>query len=238
MTRRWFPSAATILALLAGGAPGLAQEAAETAERPGFERRYIDAGERRESVTLIRDWPELDRLVRWSHGLQTAVESASDSLPELLVEEFRARLDSLEAAPLPPFVAAREDSVRAAVAAIRADLDGAEAALAAPALSVSPAFGAVPNARERQRTLVTGGTAVTVPAGVAVGSRDTLPAADVTPGAGGSFLDRMADALTDLDRLVHITRGAGAEEPESASADPAPPEPAPSGRTEPRPPGR
>ncbi len=236
MTRRWFPSAATILALLAGGAPGLAQEVAETAERPAFERRYIDAGERRRSATLLRDWPELDRLIRWSHGLQDAVESASDSLPEILVDEFRARLDSLEAAPLPPFVAAREDSVRAVVAEIRADLDGAEAALAAPALSVSPAFGAVPNARERQRTLVTGGTAVTVPAGVAVGSRDTLPAADVTPGAGGSFLDRMADALTDLDRLVHITRGAGADEP--ASADRAPPAPAPSARTEPRPPGR
>lgn len=233
MTRRWFPPLTTFL--VAGLLPAVvaAQEDTPAPERAPFERRYIDASERRSNPVLLRDWPELERLVRWSHALQTAVAADDDSVPGRQIEDFRARLDSLEAAPRPAFLAGAEDSLRATLASIRADLDGAEAVLARPTLTVSPAFGAGANAPERQRTLVTGGTAVTVPAGVAVGQRDSLPAADLTAAADGSYLDRMADALSGLDRLVHHVRGARRE---PASGPPEPPAPAPSGRTEPRPP--
>lgn len=233
MTRRWFPPVTMFLVLGFLPTAVAAQEDTPAPERAAFERRYIDAADRRSHPVLLRDWPELERLVRWSHDLQTAVAAEDDSVPGRQIEEFRARLDSLEAAPRPDFLAGAEDSVRATLQAIRVDLDGAEAALARPTMTVSPAFGAGANAPERQRTLVTGGTAVTVPAGVAVGERDSLPAADLTAAAGGSYLDRMADVLSGLDRLVHHVRGVRRE---LASEPPVPPAPAPSGRTEPRPP--
>lgn len=208
MTRRWFPPT-LILAALAASGPATAQEDPPPEAPPAFERRYIDAGERRSNPVLLVDWPELSRLVDWSHGIEAAVTGEGDTLASELVDAFRARIDSLEAAPLPAFLTESEDSIRVAFDEIRIRLDAADAALAAPSTRISFMGGAGRNVPERQRTLVTGETAVTVPAGVAVGEIDSLPTAEVGPAPAGSFLDHLSGALAGVDRLVHLTRGAG-----------------------------
>src|SRR5688500_4458406 len=168
MGRPVFPLLA-ILTLL--GVPAAVSGQEDPPAEP-FERRYIDAESRRSDAPLLLDWPELNRLVRWSRAVESAVAAPDSGLPGELLAAFRTRVDSLAAAPLPGFLAARRDSVRATIDALRADLDAAEAALKAPPAEVRPTGGEADNAPSRQRTLVTGGTAVTVPAGVAVGGRD------------------------------------------------------------------
>jgi hypothetical protein len=213
MTRRWFPAPLILSALAA--APAAAQDDPAVEEAPRtFERRYIDAADRRSNPVLLVDWPELSRLVDWSHGIEAAAAGESDTLASELVGDFRARIDSLEAAPLPAFLEPSADSLRAAFEEIRVRLDAADAALAAPATRVSFMGGAGRNVPERQRTLVTGETAVTVPAGVAVGETDSLPAAEVGPAPAGSFLDHLSAALAGVDRLVHLTRAVGRAEEE------------------------
>ncbi|HUP18793.1 MAG TPA: hypothetical protein VM778_02445 [Gemmatimonadota bacterium] len=236
MMRIWFPS--TLFLAAVAVAPAAGQEAPPQEEAPRtFERRYVDAGDRRSNPVLLRDWPELSRLVAWSHGIEAAVAGESETLASELVGAFRARIDSLEAAPLPPFMAESADSIRAAFDEIRIRLDAADAALAAPSTRISFMGGAARNAPERQRTLVTGETAVTVPAGVAVGETDSLPAAEVGPAPAGSFLDHLSGALAGIDRLVHLTRGARRTEGGESSGPPGGSGSAPSTGTAPRPPG-
>lgn len=226
MTSRMFPPTALAAAILVA-APALAQtgEPAEGDEAPRatFERRYIDASARRGDQVLLRDWPELDRLVRWAHRVESAVVSADSTLSGELIESFRARVDTLAATPPPEFLAARADSVKSVIAAIRADLERADEAFEARPREVRPTGRGMPNVPERQRTLVTGRTAVTVPAGVAVGENDTLPGAEVSGEEPATPLDFVGDALADLDRLVHLVRSAGRPAGEAVSGEPATP---------------
>jgi hypothetical protein len=207
-----------------------AQEASET---PGsFERTYIDAGAYRGAQTLLHDWPELTRLVVGARRLEAAVSQADQTLSAELLAEFRSRVDSLRAQAPPPFLGARADSVRAALDGLARALAAADASLAAmPEAQVTPQEGAASADAARQRTLVTGSTAVTVPAGVAVGSaRDSLPSVTFEEGESLTFVDRVALALVELDRVVHLTRTAGAE------ASPAPSEPGATPAPDSRPP--
>lgn len=209
---RFPPILATALAISAVAvAPAVAQTGDEPAERPerrGFERRYIDADAYRSDRVLLRDWPALERLLAGSRALEAAVAGDDQTLSAELLAEFRARVDSLSESPLPDFLAARADTVRAAIEAIGASIDRAEASLDTIPPRARPTGGEGVNAPERQRTLVTGNTAVTVPAGVEVGGRDTLPTAEVG-GEPRTFVDLVALALADLDRLVHLVRTAG-----------------------------
>lgn len=201
-------------------------------ESPGFQRRYLDPIELRDARPQLRDWPSLARLVLWADGLETALAEDDRTLSGELLAEFRARVDSLAAGPLPPVLAERSDTVGAVLRRLTAHLDRADEALAAlpppPAVTGDEAA----NVPERQRTLVTGRTAVTVPSGVRVGEADSLPTAALQDG-GLNFLDLVALALVDLDRLVHLTRTAGAPTTDppsgrsSSSPGTAPPPPAP-----------
>lgn len=211
MTTKWFPIPALLLATLVAGARPLP---AQTADRPpppeGFRRRYIDAADRRSGPVLLEDWPELARLIGWSRRLEIAVGEADQTLSADLLAGFRARLDSLSASPLPAFLASREDSIRATIQAVRDTLDRADSLLGeAPPREARPTGGEKPNETGKQRTLVTGRTAVTVPAGVAVGAEDTLPAAELEGAPGETFVDVIGKALGELDRLVHLVRTAG-----------------------------
>lgn len=228
MSARWFRPLLLLTAMLVAGSPVAAQEAPADTAPEGFERLYIRAADRRSDPVLLRDWPELTRLVRWAKGLEAAVASEDDSLSGALVGEFRARLDSLAEAPLPKVLEASRDSVQAVIAAIRSDLDRAEESLTTAPRGVSFAGGVAANAPERQRTLVTGNTAVTVPAGVAVGAPDTLPTAEVGAEPVAPFVEMIDQALSDLDRLVHLTRIAGRPGEGVSSETPAGTERAPS----------
>lgn len=209
MTPRTFPPWIALLgiALLAPASTALAQAGDSTAPE-GFDRRYIDASSRRSNPVLLHDWEGLTRLLAWTRRLESAVAEEDETVSAELIEEFRARVDTLAAGPVPDFLTARRDSVAARIAAIGERIDAAEAALAALPPEVRPTGEAGENAPDRQRTLVTGHTAVTVPAGVAVGDRDTLPKAAIEGGEPANFLDHLALALSELDGLVHLVRAA------------------------------
>ncbi|MDX1624236.1 MAG: hypothetical protein R3199_09670 [Gemmatimonadota bacterium] len=237
MSTRKFPPLLAVLALIALAAPASAQEpASEEREAPGFERKYIDASAYRGDPVLLRDWPALSRTLQWTRRLEAAVAQDDRTLSADLIEGFRARIDSLERSPRPAFLETRADSVDTALGSIRARLDSAEASLAALPPEAKPTGEEADNAPDRQRTLVTGNTAVTVPAGVRVGEADTLPAAELE-GEPENFVDHLALALAGLDRLVHLVRTAGpdegsAREPRAGRAPErsprrAPPRPAP-----------
>lgn len=209
MSRRTFHLVLTVTALSMAipAAPALAQTPDTTAAE-GFTRRYIDAQARRSSRVLLRDWPELSGLLAWTRRLETAVVDDDETLSAELIGEFRARVDTLASRPLPEFLSARRDSVAATFASIGDRLDRAEMALEAAPRTVRPEEGAASNAPDRKRTLVTGNTSVTVPAGVAVGDADTLPRAAIEGDEPTNYLDLVALALADLDRLVHLVRKA------------------------------
>ncbi|MBW3661101.1 MAG: hypothetical protein KY397_05655 [Gemmatimonadetes bacterium] len=211
--------------LLTGSIAPAAAQTSDSVATEGFTRRYIDAGSRRSNPVLLRDWPELTRLLNWTRRLETAVAGADETLSAELLEGFRARVDSLAEQPVPGFLTSRRDSVNAAIASVRSRLEEADQALSADPPEVRRADGEAANAPDRERTLVTGRTAVTVPAGVAVGDRDTLPKAAIEGQAPTNFVDYLALALSDLDRLVHLVRTVEINGP------PAPSEPAPSPST-------
>lgn len=194
------------LSLAIPAAPALAQSADD-----GFTRRHIDAEARRSNRVLLRDWPELSGLLAWTRRLEAAVVDDDETLSAELIGEFRARVDSLASRPVPEFMTSRRDSVNGMFGSIRGRLDRAEAALEAAPPTVRAEEGAAPNAPDRKRTLVTGRTAVTVPAGVAVGDADTLPRAAIEGEEPQNYVDLVALALADLDRLVHLVRKAGSE---------------------------
>lgn len=223
-----------IAAALTVAAPpdrSVAQTSDSTASET-FSRRYIDAQARRSSRVLLRDWPELTRLLTWTRQIETVVTAEDETLSAELVDEFRARIDTLASMPVPGFLASRSDSVKATFDSIRSRLDRAGEALEAAPPTVRPEEGAASNTPDRERTLVTGKTAVTVPSGVAVGDRDTLPRAAIEGEEASNYVDLVALALADLDRLVHLVRktgGDGVSEPPSTEA------PAPTRRTAPPP---
>jgi hypothetical protein len=196
-----------------------------------FERKYIDAARYRQDQVQLYDWQALTELVVWSRHLESAVAQSDQTLAGELIDEFARRVDSLQAHPVPDFLEGRADSVRAALTAIDSALERAEAAVAAlPQPEVTPQAGNASADPQRQRTLVTGSTAVTVPAGVAVGSeRDSLPTVAFEAGESVNFVDLVVLALLELDRVVHLTRTAGAEarrqvteSPSAREASPAP----------------
>lgn len=208
MTRQTFRRLLLPLAILLAVPVGQARaQAGDEAGSEGFTPRYIDASARRTNPVMLRDWPGLTRLLAWTRTVETAVAEQDSTVSTDLVEAFRARVDSLDAAPLPEFLAARSDSVDARIDAIVARIEAAEAAIEAAPPEVRATGGAGENAPERQRTLVTGRTAVTVPAGVAVGDRDTLPRAAIE-GEPVNWLDHLSLALAELDGLVHLVRSA------------------------------
>lgn len=178
-------------------------------DAPTFERRYIDASEYRGEGVLLADWPALSRLVAWSSGLETVVAEEDATVSDTLIIEFRARVDSLERDSLPAFLVGRRDSIRSAIFAIETALDVAEERLEAAPPEARPTGAEGVNAPDRQRTLVTGNTAVTVPAGVAVGDADSMPEAEIDA-PGETYFDAVARALAGLDRLVHLMRAVDA----------------------------
>lgn len=208
-----------LLAVPLAAAPAAAQE--DPDPRRTFERVYIDAAEYRGRAVLVQDWPALARLVRWSRALEVAVAEEEATIPAELLVEFRARVDSLEESVPPVFLTARGDSIRATIEAIRADLDRAETAVAARPPEAVPTGEEGANVPERRRTLVTGRTAVTVPAGVAVGEADSLPEAEVVEGEE-TFVDILTSALSGVDRIVHLVRASGQATPDASPARSSP----------------
>jgi hypothetical protein len=233
---RKLPVLGAILLALAGGPTAGAQEAAPP---EGFQRQYLRADSYRTGTVTLAEWPELGELVRGSRELETAVAGDDQTLSGELLVAFRAGVDSLAARPLPAFMEPRADSVRATLDSLAAHLARAEAWLGALPPAPTTTDGETLNEAERRRTLVTGRTAVTVPAGVRVGSEDSLPTAELA-GEEENFIDLLNLALADLDLLVHLTRtagrapesGAGAEE--VSSARPAPTPSSPTDRARPR----
>ena len=230
---------ATLLAL-AGGPPAGAQEPVPP---EGFQRQYLRADAYRSGTVTLAEWPALGELVRGSRELETAVAGDDQTLSGELLAAFRAGVDSLATRPLPAFMESRADSVRATLDSLAAHLSRAEAWLGALPPAPTTTEGETLNEADRRRTLVTGRTAVTVPAGVRVGSEDSLPTAEL-PGEEENFLDLLNLALADLDVLVHLTRtadrdpesgAARAEEVSSTRPGPAPSSPADTARPRPRP---
>ncbi len=222
----WKLLAAALLLIASGAGPVLAQSDADEPE--GFRRQYLDADAYRTRGATLREWPSLSALVRWSRELERAVGEDDQTLSGGLLAEFRTRVESFATEPLPAFMEPSADSVGAAVDSLEAHLDRAEAWLEALPPAPTPTGGEKANEAARQRTLVTGQTAVTVPAGVSVGASDSLPTAEL-PGEEENFLDLVNLALADLDRLVHLVRTSG--RPEGASGSPSPPAPTPSADT-------
>lgn len=208
MTPETFHRPILFLALLLALAAPEARGQADSTAAEGFTPRYIDAAARRSNPVMIRDWPGLTRLLTWTRTIEAAVAEQDSTVSTDLVEAFRARVDSLAAEPVPEFLAGRRDTLAATFEAIGARIDAAEAALAATAPEVRATGEAGENVPERQRTLVTGRTAVTVPAGVAVGDRDTLPKAAIEGGEPANYFDHLSLALAGLDGLVHLVRAA------------------------------
>jgi hypothetical protein len=201
-----------------------------------FERKYIDPAPYRQDQIQLYDWPALTELVVWSRHLESAVAESDQTLAGELIAEFGGRVDSLQAQPLPTFLAGRADSIETTLTAIKSALERAEAAVAAlPEAQVTPQPGSASADAERQRTLVTGSTAVTVPAGVAVGStRDSLPTVAFEAGESVNFVDLVVLALLELDRVVHFTRSAGAQARAQVTEGPSVRETEPAPETPPR----
>jgi hypothetical protein len=205
--------------------------------KDGFEPRFIDAEGYRGEAVLLYDWPELTQLVRWSAPVADAIAQEDGTLTAQLLEEFRDRVDDLAAADPPAFLSTQRDSVRTVLDGIGVRLDQADSMLAEslPAAVADPTGEAVPNVSNRERTYATGPTAVRVPAGIDVGAADSLPGARISGSLGmPTYVDLVADALAELDALVHLVRrigepasGAPAGEGSSSSPDRAPPRPGP-----------
>jgi hypothetical protein len=188
------------------------QEAGETPPERGFEPQFIDAGSYRHEEVLLYDWPALTDLVRWSAPVAEAVARDDGTLSVELLQEFRDRVGELSEAPGPAFLTARSDSVRAVLDRIEARLDSADSMLASalPAVVANPTGEERPNVSDRERTYATGPTAVRVPAGVGVGDSDSLPGARIDGFAGGpTYIDLVAESLSELDALVHLVRKIG-----------------------------
>jgi hypothetical protein len=202
-----------VVVLGLGSLPSTAVGQDTTEPRNSFQRKYIDADSYRDDKIQLWDWPALTELVVWSRDLESAVANSDQTLAGELIAEFAARVDSLEGHALPRFLAVRSDSVEAALAGIQSALERAEAVVSAiPEARVTAQPGRASADRQKQRTLVTGSTAVTVPAGVAVGSaRDSLPTVAFEAGESVNFVDLVALALVELDRVVHLVRNAGKE---------------------------
>lgn len=220
----WRLLAAAFLLLAPGIGSALAQS--ETAGSEGFRRQYLEVEAYRTEGAILHEWPSLGALIRWSRELERAVAEDDQTLSGELLAEFRMRVDSFAAEPLPAFMEPGADSVRATVDSLEAHLDRAEAWLEALPPAPTPTGGEAVNEAARRRTLVTGKTAVTVPAGVRVGAEDSLPAAEVA-GQEENFLDLVNFALADLDRLVHLVRTIGRPD-EDAIESPSTPAPRPS----------
>lgn len=223
---------AAILAVLWGAGPLAGQEpAASPAE--GFEPRFIDAESYRDSQVLLYDWPALTDLVRWSGPLAEAIAIDDATLPAELLVELRMRVAALSAVEPPSFLAARRDSVAGILAAVETRLDRAEAMLAEslPAEIADPTGEERPNVADRDRTYATGPTAVRVPAGIGVGEADSLPGAEIAGNVSPTYVDLVAEALDELDVLVHLVRKSGEASPAPAGAGSS----SPPGTTPPRP---
>ncbi len=192
----------------------------EPEDRPGFRLQYLDVEPYRDQKILLRDWPALSRLVAWSAALEESVAQEADTLSTEMFEEFRVRADSLAAQPLPPFFSGEAaDSVRATLEELLAILGEADSLLGEAPETPERVVGEQLNTPSEERTLVTGNTAVTVPAGVAVGEADSLPRAELGP-EELNFVDRLTLALTAVDRLVHLTRAAGGDQTGEANREP------------------
>lgn len=214
MSRECFLPAGILLALLAltaGTAAGQKTEGGEP--EPGFEPRFIDAGAYRHEGVLLYDWPALTDLVRWSGPVAEAVARDDGTLTAELLKEFRDRVGALSETEAPAFLGARSDSVRAVLDRVEDRLDGADSLLASalPAAVADRTGDDRPNVSDRERTYATGPTAVRVPAGVDVGDADSLPGARIDASAGEpTYIDLVAESLTELDALVHLVRRIGA----------------------------
>jgi hypothetical protein len=224
------------LATLCLAGPAAGQEGATPADSAaGWEPRFIDADSYRDTQVLLHDWPALTALVRWSAPLAEAISLDEATLPAELVVEFRVRVGALAEAGPPTFLAARRDSVASILEAVEARLDEADAMLAdsLPADVADPTGDERPNVADRDRTYATGPTAVRVPAGVDVGEADSLPGAEIAGGPAVTYVDLVAEALEELDGLVHLVRKSGESSPARGAAAPssppgtAPPRPAP-----------
>lgn len=192
----------------------------ESEDRPGFRRQYLEVETYRDQKILLRDWPALSRLVAWSATVEESVAQEADTLSTEMFEEFRVRADSLAAQPLPSFFTGEgADSVRATLEELVAILGEADSLLGEAPETPERVAGEQLNTPSEERTLVTGNTAVTVPAGVAVGKADSLPRAELGP-EDLNFVDRLTLALTAVDRLVHLTRAAGADQTGEVNREP------------------
>jgi hypothetical protein len=192
----------------------------ESEDAPGFQRHYLEVETYRDQKILLRDWPALSRLVAWSAALEETVAEEADTLSTEMFEEFRARADSLATEPLPPFFTGEAaDSVRVTLEELVAILGEADSLLGEAPETPARVAGEQLNTPAEERTLVTGNTAVKVPAGVAVGEADSLPSAELGP-EELNFVDRLTLALTTVDRLVHLTRAAGGDQTEAVNREP------------------
>lgn len=208
MTRDRFLRAVTIAAVSFLGLPAVMSAQSDDEKPAGFERRYIDAAERRHHVTMLGDWPTLTRLIRWSRDLESQIAEADRTISEDLLDGFDARVDTLRSEGPPMTLGLPPDTVGAILDSLEARLASARVALDSIPVEVRPTGGEADAGPERDRSLVTGETVVRVPAGIAVGDRDTLPTAEVVGEDGPNFVDWIAEALHELDRLVHLVRRA------------------------------
>lgn len=223
-------TAAMVLSLLGG--PARAQSG--DPEPKGFQRQYLQVEAYRTGDVTLHEWPSLGALVRWSRELERAVAEDDQTLSGELLMAFRAKVDSFATEPLPAFMEPSADSVGMALDSLEAHLDRADAWLEALPPVPETMDGEGVNEAHRRRTLVTGNTAVTVPAGVRVGTEDSLPTAEL-PGEEENFLDLVNLALADLDRIVHLVRTIGSPRNETPSGPPSTSGARPSADTE-RPP--
>lgn len=192
----------------------------ESEDRPGFRRQYLEVEAYRNQKILLRDWPALSRLVAWSATVEESVAQQADTLSTAMFEEFRVRADSLATQPLPPFFNPdAADSVRATLEQLVSTLGEADSLMGEAPETPARVAGEQLNAPAEERTLVTGNTAVRVPAGVAVGEADSLPRVELGP-EELNFVDRLTLALTALDRLVHLTRAAGGDQTGEVNREP------------------
>jgi hypothetical protein len=235
-------SSATLIAVLAAAVwtgSARAQEPAAADSAGGsraFEPRFIDTSSYRDEKVLLYDWPALTTLVRWSAPVAEAVGRDDGTLSPELIQEFRKRVDELAASEPPVFLASRSDSVRVVLGRIGTWLDSADSmvALAPPASIAEPTGEERPNVSDRERTYATGPTAVRVPAGIDVGEADSLPGARIDGASGEpTYVDLVAESLTELDALVHLVRKLAV----APSADPGGAAPRPPPDTAPDPPG-
>lgn len=219
MTDERFLRTIAIAALLATAPASAAAQTADE-EPPGFQRRHIDASARRGEAPLLYDWPALTRLVRWSRDLESEIAEADRTISEELLEGFEARVDSLRTSGPPASLGLPPDTVDAVLDSLDTRLGSARAALDSIPIEVRDTGREESAGPERERTLVTGETAVRVPAGIAVGERDTLPAAEITGEDEPNFVDWMTAALVELDRLVHLVRRSGRFSEEAPAPEP------------------